>query len=242
MIKTILKIIAILFLGAFGGFLFQIFVLPYLIASPYFEKFQFVKNFKERKVIVNPKEEIFIQENTALERAIEKVEKTVIAVQTKTKQGKILEGSGLIITSDGLVVTFADLVPVGSSFSFFTEGEKAQFQILRRDLKNNLALIKLEKTNLLTSGFADSEKTKLGQRVFLIGIIFEKAVPSKIVNQGIIKSFGEDFIKTNIFEKKILNGSPLFDIEGNVLGLNTIDEEGKVIAIPIEKIKTFAGF
>ena len=49
MIKGILKIIAILVLGAVGGLLFQIFVLPYLLANPYFEKFQFVKNFKEKK-------------------------------------------------------------------------------------------------------------------------------------------------------------------------------------------------
>ena len=242
MIKSILKIVAILLLGAIGGLFFQIFVLPYLLANPYFEKFQFVKNFKEKEVIVYPKEEIFIQENIALERAIEKVEKTIIGIQTKTKQGKTIEGSGLVITSDGLVVTFADLVPAGSSFNFFVEGEKAQSQILKRDLEKNLALIKLEKTNLLTCSFADPEKTKLGQRVFLIGIIFEKAVPSKIVNEGIIKSFGKDLIKTNIFEKKVLNGSPLFDIEGNLLGLNAIDSEGKVIAVPIEKIKTFAGF
>jgi len=34
----------------------------------------------------------------------------------------------------------------------------------------------------------------------------------------------------------------LFDIEGKVLGLNNVDLEGKVIAIPISKIKSFAGF
>ena len=103
-------------------------------------------------------------------------------------------------------------------------------------------MIKLEKTNLPTCGFADPEETKLGERVFLIGAVFEGEIPSKLVNEGIIKSFSEDFIKTNIFEKKILKGSPLFDIEGNVLGLNTIDTEGKVIAVPVEKIKDFAGF
>jgi len=242
MIKGVLKIIAILVLGAIGGLLFQIFVLPYLLANPYFEKFQFVKNFKEKEVIVNPKEEIFIQENVALTKAIEKVEKAIIAIQTRTKQGKVLEGSGLVVSSDGLVVTFADLVPNTSSFSFFVEGEKTQFQILERDLEKNLALIKLEKTNLPTCGFADPEETKLGERVFLIGAVFEGEIPSKLVNEGIIKSFNEDFIKTNIFEKKILKGSPLFDIEGNVLGLNAIDTEGKVIAVPVEKIKDFAGF
>ena len=86
---------------------------------------------------------------------------------------------------------------------------------------------------------------KLGERVFLVGVIFEnQKITSlgRVVNEGIVKSFNQDFIKTNIFEKNILKGSPLFDIEGKVLGLNTIDLEGKVIAIPISKIKSFAGF
>ena len=156
-----------------------------------------------------------------------------------------MEGSGLILTSDGLLVTLAELVPQGSDFNFFVNEEKVSFQILKRDLEENLALIKTETPNLPTAGFADLEKLKLGERVFLVGVIFENqkiTSPVRVVNEGIVKSFDQDFIKTNIFEKNTLKGSPLFDIEGKILGLNTIDSEGKVIAIPISKIKSFAGF
>ena len=66
--------------------------------------------------------------------------------------------------------------------------------------------------------------------------------PQKIINEGIVKIFNEEYIKTNIFEKNIIKGSPLFNIEGSVLGLNTIDNEGKVIAIGVERIKSFTGF
>jgi len=100
----------------------------------------------------------------------------------------------------------------------------------------------LKKVILPTVSFADLEKLKLGERVFLVGTIFEEEKPSKIVNEGIVKSFDKDFIKTNIFEKTTLKGSSLFDIEGKVLGINTIDSEGKVIAIPISKVKLFVGF
>ena len=79
--------------------------------------------------------------------------------------------------------------------------------------------------------------------MFLVGAIFGKArLPRKIVNEGIIKFFTEDYIRTNIFEKQVLRGSSLFDIGGNIVGLNTIDSEGKVTAIPITKIKQFIGF
>jgi len=243
MAKNLVKITSILLLGAIGGLLFQVFVLPYLINVSFLQDFQFVKNLKEREVIINPKEEIIIRENTALENAIEKVNKTVVAIKTETKTGKILEGSGLIVTSDGLIVTLAELVPTGSVFDIFIEEEKLGGRVDKRDVSENLALIKIEKTGLSTCSFADFQNIKLGERVFLIGTVFDaNKVPQKIINEGIIKIFDEEYIKTNIFEKSVLRGSPLFNIEGSVLGLNTIDSEGKVIAIPAEKIQSFSGF
>jgi len=241
-IKRILQILAIFILGAIGGMIWQAVLLPYLAQKPAFERFWFVKEFRERETIVLTTEQIHIQENVALTEIVEKVERTVMGVRTETKKGQVLEGSGLILTSDGLVVTLADLLPQGSAFSFFLNGEKVPFEILKRDQKKNLALIKIEKQNLPTCGFADLTKIKRGQRVFLVGAIFLNKKPEKMVNQGIIKYFGKDFIRTNIFEKDILKGSALFDIEGNVLGINTIDLEGKVTTIPISQIQQFAGF
>jgi len=237
--KWVLKVLAIFILGIFGGIFANQILWPYFIERPLFYQYRLEKN----PIYVTEKNEIRIQENTALTDAIEKVEKAVIGARTKTKVGKFLEGSGLILTSDGLVVTLADLVPQGSNPSFFVDGEMASFQILKRDLKENLALIKIEKTNLPTVAFANLEKLKLGERVFLVGMVFEKITsPGLVVNEGIVKSFDENSIQTNIFEKIRLQGSPLFNIEGEVLGLNTIDSEGKIITIPISKIKSFSGF
>jgi len=238
MVKNVFKIIGVFILGIFGGIFADQILWPYFVERPLFYQYR----LEQSPVYLTERKEITIQENVALRNAIEKVEKTVIGVRTETQAKKIIEGSGLIITSDGLVVTLAELVPQGSNFSFFVEGQSANFQILKRDLKENLALVKIEKSNLPIVSFANLEKLKLGERVFLVGVIFEKEELSKIVNEGIIKSFSQDFIKTNIFENYLLKGSPLFNIEGEVLGLNTIDKEGKVIAIPISKIKTFAGF
>jgi len=236
--KTLLKILGVFILGIFGGIFADQILWPYFIERPLFYQYRLEKN----PIYLTERKEITIQENVALKNAIEKVEKTVIGVKTKTKAGKTLEGSGLIVTSDGLLVTLADLVPQGSNFSFFVDGEIASFQILKRDLKENLVLIKIEKTNLPTVSFFDFEKLKLGERVFLVGVVFEKTGPQKIVNEGIVKSFDEDKIETNISENENLSGSPLFDIEGNFLGLNKINSDGKVISIPVSKIKTFAGF
>ena len=239
MFKNILKIVVVFVFGIAGGIFADQILWPYFIERPLFYQYR----LEQSPVYLTERKEIYIQENAALKNAIEKVEKSVIGVRTETRAGKVLEGSGLILTADGLVVTLAELIPQGSAFKIFVDGESVPFQILKRDLKNNLALLKLEKTNLPTVGFGDLEKLKLGERVFLVGAIFggqEIKPPGRSVNEGIVTMFDQNLIKTNIFEKNTLSGSPLFDIEARVLGLNTIEKDGKVIAIPISQIRGFA--
>jgi S1-C subfamily serine protease len=239
-VKEIFKIVAMLILGAIGGLLFQVLVLPYLFTNPYFERFQFIKILKEREIVINPKEEIIINENVALEEAIEKIKNSIVGVQSKSKTGKILEGSGLFLTSDGLILTLTDLVPQNYEIKLFFGEKEFTPKVLQR--KNNLALLKIEEKNLKTVSFADFEKIKLGERVFLMGVVFEDNLQKMVVNEGIIKSFDEKLIQTNISENKLLQGSSLFNIEGQLVGLNTIDKEGKITAISIKEIREFIGF
>ncbi|MFH1462621.1 MAG: S1C family serine protease [bacterium] len=237
--KNILKIIIFFVIGMVGGIFADQILWPYFIERPLFYEYRLEQN----PVYLTDVKEIFIQENTALSQAVEKVKETVVGVRAKAKTGEILEGSGLIITYDGLMVTLAELVPQGSDFSFFVGGKPVSFQVLKRNSENNLALVKLEETNLPTVGFGNFEKIKLGERIFLVGAVFDPlaARPQPVVNTGIIRSLGQDFIETNIFEKSGLKGSPLFDIEGNVLGINSISPDGRVMAIPVSQIKAFIG-
>jgi len=229
-----------LLLGIIGGFLYQAFLLPYLATNPYFEKFKFIKDFKDRQIIY-PKEVVIIKENSALEDAVGKVEKTVVGIKATKKNSQTIEGSGLILTSDGLVITLNSLLPEGYILNVSLDNESVPIQVLQRDAKQNLALAKIERNNLQTIGFADLGRTKLGERIFLVGAFFEKSGIKKTVNEGVVKSFNESLIKTNIIEDANLAGSSLFDIEGNLLGLNTVDKMGKVSAISVNKVREFSG-
>lgn len=242
MLKKILRILAIFGLGIMGGMIWQAILLPYMARHSLFGNLWFIREFQDRETIVFPTEQIYIQENFALVSIVEKVEKLVVGISAETAQGKSIQGSGLILASDGLVVTLADLLPKGAAFSFFLDSEKVPFEILKSDPERNLVLIKIEKNNLPTCNFAEAENIKRGQRVFLVGAIFLDGKLNKIVNQGIIKYFDKGLIRTNMFENYLLKGSPLFDIEGNALGINIIDLEGKVTTIPISQIREFAGF
>src|SRR3990167_7853138 len=195
MIKTIAKTVGILILGALSALVFEFFVFPYMLADSYFENFQFVKNFKEGKIIVNKTEQVYIQENSALEESIKNAQKSIVAIQ---KNG-VIAGSGLIATSDGSIITLSSLVPTGltaqagSKINIFLDGESLNYKIIKRDAKNNLALIKVD----------------------------------------------DNIIKTNISEKSIASGTPLFNVSGELLGINFIDQDGKVSTVSINTIKSF---
>jgi len=238
MLKNIFKLVIVFIFGICGGILASEILWPYFVEKPLFYKYE----LSSIPTSISETKEIIIQENTALENAVEKTEKSIIGIRTKTKEGKIITGSGLTITNDGLIITLSELIPKSGDFIFFVDGQTPDYQVLKRDQKSNLALIKLEQNNLDTIAFADFDQIKLGQRVFLLGMIFTKTDRLKTVNQGIIKFFTSDYIRTSIFEKSTLSGSALFNIKGELLGLNTVDSEGKVTAIPVTKIRTFIGY
>ena len=243
--KSILQIIALFLIGMAGGIFADKILWPYFVERPLFQQYK----LEQSPTYVTEKLEttLYVQENMAIRHSVQDVLPAIVGVKTKTVSGEILEGSGLVVTSDGLIVTLATLVPKGSEFSFFVDGKWPAFQILKRDLENNLALIKVEKGGLKTRGFADMSKIKLAEPVFLAGVDFSGAtatstLPQNTVNTGIVTAFNEELLQTNIFEKKTLAGSPLFDIEGKVVGLSIIGQDGKVSAVPANLIRAFAGF
>lgn len=236
--KNIFKIIAIFVFGIGGGIFADQILWPYLVERPLFYEYR----LEQGPIYVTEKNEITVTENIALQNAVEQVEKSVVAVRTITDQGEIITGSGLVVTSDGLIITLADLVPQGQRFAFFAGGKAPNWQVLKRDFKNNLALIKLEESGLPTIGFAEYGSLRFGQRVFLIGAVLRNGDLQKVVNEGIIKTYDEKIIETNISENNNLAGSPLFNIKGELVGLIKIDYQGKVSAIPINIIREFIGF
>lgn len=234
MLKGILKILGFFAVGIAGGIFASQVLWPYFAGKIY-------GSTSQPPVYINETKEVTIQENNALENSAKTAQKVIVGVRTVTQSGKVIEGSGLIVTSDGEIVTLADLVPQGSTFYFYINGQAVSYQIIKRDLKDNLALIKISQSNLPTVSFGDSNELNLGESVFLLGDVFENKIPQIYINEGIVSSLATSSIQTNISEKANVQGSTLFDIEGNILGINIIDSNGRVVAIPVSEIENFSG-
>jgi serine protease Do len=233
--KDIIKIVCFFAVGMAGGIFSDQVFWPYFVEKPIFSEYGL-----EQSPTIEVREFI-IQESTALEKSIEKVEDAIVGIKSQ-RQGKTAEGSGLIVTSDGFVVTLSELILDYSTSTMHIDGNSFPLRLLKRDSENNLALLKVEENSLPTVGFGDLDKVDLGERVFLLGTVFDKSAHSveKIANEGIVRRVGDGDIGTNILEDKNMKGSALFNIVGEVLGINTIFD-GKVITIPVSRIKELIG-
>lgn len=238
MASKILISLLVFCLGAAGGIWAQAFLLPAMAANPAFQNWQFLKDWSARVQVVAPVHEIYVRENEAVERAVQKGKGTVVAVES----GSGRKGSGLVYTSDGLVVTTSYLVPQGYRVTVYPENQDPlQAQVLKRDATNNLALLKIEETGLQTSGFVSNGGVSLGARVVLVAKLVDGEEVSLFVNQGSIKQIQEDRMITSILERTGVDGAPLFDVEGRVVGLADSDFQGNIFAVPASTLRSFLG-
>lgn len=235
MLKFIFHAVFMVILGALGAMVFTVFVLPQLLVHPSLQQFQFIKDFKEGKIVVNEGKTVYIQETTAIEEAIERAQRSVVAIKTSAGVA-----SGLIVTSDGLVATAAAALPPQGNFQVFLFGEPVAFTVVKRDIASNVALLKIDKKDLPTVGFGDTGAMRLGQKVFLVAAASE-INGSFFANAGTVRRLGESAIETTMAETRLALGSPLFTPAGELVGLNYLNGEGKVVAVPVKTLQNLIG-
>ncbi|MBU4351368.1 serine protease [Candidatus Parcubacteria bacterium] len=240
--KNILILLLIFIFGMAGGIFSDQILWPYFVVRPLFDKY----NLDQPPIYVTEKKETIVRENTALEEAIEKVSKTIVGVRAKTTKG-----SGLVVTNDGLVVTLSSLIPIGQTFGFYLEEESKQFQVLKRDPKTGLALVKLDADRLLAADFRNLEDLNLGERVFMVSYYHGQRGLTKTVSQGIVKFIARSDISGSVISKEIIEtdivkaanvqGSPVFDITGRLIGIAADSSNSLIEVIPVSQIKKLIG-
>jgi serine protease Do len=137
-------------------------------------------------------------------------------------------GSGFIIDPSGLVVTNAHVIEDADHIEVtLPDGTQLKAKVLGQDLKTDLALLKVESPKALPHvRFGDSDKMRVGDWVIAIGNPFGLggSVTLGIVsarNRDINAGAYDDFIQTDAAINRGNSGGPLFDIQGNVVGVNT---------------------
>lgn len=137
-------------------------------------------------------------------------------------------GSGFVIEASGLVVTNNHVIAEADEITVvFNDGSRLKAEIVGRDQKTDLALLRVKPEKPLTAvKFGDSEKLRLGEWVIAIGNPFSLggSVSAGIVsarNRDINSGPYDNYIQTDAAINRGNSGGPLFNLQGEVIGVNT---------------------
>ena len=137
-------------------------------------------------------------------------------------------GSGFVIDSSGLVVTNNHVIAEADEITvIFNDGSRLKAELLGKDQKTDLALLKVKPDKPLKAvKFGDSEKLRLGEWVVAIGNPFSLGgtVTAGIVsarNRDIQSGPYDNYIQTDAAINRGNSGGPLFNLDGEVVGINT---------------------
>ena len=164
-------------------------------------------------------------------------------------------GTGFIVSKDGYIVTNQHVSGEKNSTCYVTleNGKNYKASVVWSDTDLDLSIIKINLNNLEYLDLVDSDKIKVAEQFYAIGnpigFEFQRTVTSGIISglNRTIKieednktSYMEDLIQTDATINPGNSGGPLININGEVLGINSVkitSAEGIGFAIPINIIK-----
>lgn len=172
----------------------------------------------------------------------------------RTEQVQRGTGSGFITTADGQVITNAHVVADADTVTVvLKDGRNYPGRVVGSDSISDLAVVKIDATNLPTIPLGDSNALVPGQLAIAIG---NPLGLSNTVTQGIISATERSVAEIGIPDKRVAflqtdaainpgnSGGPLLNGSGEVIGVNTAiiqGAQGIGFAIPINTVKTVSG-
>ena len=163
-------------------------------------------------------------------------------------------GSGVIVTADGYILTNNHVVDGADEIKVAFGEPRKEFKatVVGRDEKADVAVVKIDATNLPAATLGDSDKLEIGDVVLAIGNPFgvgqsvSRGIVSALSRGGLGIETYEDFIQTDAAINPGNSGGALFDTDGRVVGLNTAilsrtgGFNGIGFAIPINQARGLA--
>ncbi|HXX64252.1 MAG TPA: DegQ family serine endoprotease [Bacteroidota bacterium] len=137
-------------------------------------------------------------------------------------------GSGVIVSSDGYIITNNHVVDGADKLTvILSDKKKYTAKVVGRDPQTDVAVVKIDASNLPSAALGNSDEVRVGQWVIAVGNPFQLM---HTVTAGIISAKGrssvnladyEDFIQTDASINPGNSGGALADLDGNVIGINT---------------------
>lgn len=180
----------------------------------------------------------------------------VVSILVEGRSSSVSAGTGMIITSDGYILTNKHVVDGARSITIITDNNDTyeNVKLVGTDPTNDVAILKVNAKDLPTVTLGDSKTIIIGQQVIAIGNALGQY--QNTITSGIISGLGRsltayssdysmseelsDMIQTDAAINAGNSGGPLVNAAGEVIGINTaVSSEGSNLgfAIPISSVK-----
>ncbi len=162
-------------------------------------------------------------------------------------------GSGFVVSSDGLILTNAHVIDNSDRVNVtLKDGRTFEGQVMGTDSLTDVAVIKIEASDLPAVSFADSEQLQPGEWAIAIG---NPLGLDNTVTTGIVSATGRSSSQIGVADKRVSfiqtdaainpgnSGGPLLNAKGEVIGINTAiiqNAQGIGFAIPVNTARDIA--
>lgn len=261
-INFIAFLIFVLVIGGTGGILIDRFALPYLFVKyPVLNQYEFLEPINERTTVVEIIKEIKISEEKGIIEAIKKARPSIVevAVILNADDEPIFDNAGIILTNDGLIITSSkNINKEDSSIQIKLDGNEIHLaELIYEDKFNEIAIVKIEQTNLPVATFANSDNLELGEKLIILNSSVMTDIVSKLIDDyqvSIKNNLSEDkdeneeteeeieietIIQKRIQIMNILDASfdkaPAINLKGEIVGFSQTGD----LLIPINEVNKF---
>lgn len=166
-------------------------------------------------------------------------------------------GSGVIVSSDGYILTNDHVIKDADKLQVVINGEEYKAEVVGSDPNTDIAVVKIDKNNLKAIELGNSDELQVGEIVLAIGSPFSTELENT-VTQGIVSAKGrkglqisgsrmayQDFIQTDAAINPGNSGGALVNLRGKLVGINTAivgqTSVGVGFAIPVNMAKWVMG-
>lgn len=170
-----------------------------------------------------------------------RLRESVVAIRA----GRQGSGSGVIWSTNGLVITNSHVAQSKDLAVVLPSGETTGAKLVARDQENDLAALAIDREQLQPAPVTDSRESRVGQLVVAMGHPFGVV---HALTVGIISGLPEpddsrDLLRADILLNPGNSGGPLADAQGRVIGINAmVVGPGVALAVPTHVIAAFLAY
>jgi serine protease Do len=258
--KGIILVFLVFLVGGMGGVYFDQQVLPFIRTNKYLSRINFLERVAENVTVINKTEQVTIKEDDSINEIASQASNAVVNIisiapqkdpLTKTIKNVNQSGTGVVVTSDGLIVTYRSaIIEKDANYQVFLfNGKNYEANLVGIDEFSNLAFLKIDVPNLTAISLGDSADVHPGKKLVAIGNSFgeyQNRYAAGLLS-NIDKTFNlgggtvatteklEGVFETDFNNQKEYIGGPVIGYSGDMIGLVgmlVIDNQEQYFQVP----------